>query len=362
MRNPNGYGGISNLGGNRRNPFRVRVTAGWEYNETTGRQRQKYATLGYYPNRKEAMLALAAYNANPYDLDAAKVTFSDMYYKYIASGSVPNSMKKSYRSAFNNLQPLHNMKMSELKKAHLQAALDANAGRSTVYLNKIRSLIKNIFIYCIENDIIEKDYSKNLKISATDKKEGIHKPFTSEEIQRLWDNVNLAVDLKLMHKKTLKVYPVDTILFLIYTGMRPGELLQLKTEAVNIKDRYIIGGFKTEAGTDRVIPIHDDILPLLEKRVAAENEYLVPYKFALPPKLDQYKKYMFNPALQALGLHHLPHDGRHTFATFADKYISDKYMIKRIMGHSIKDITQKVYTHKNADELRNEINKIKFTI
>ena len=30
MRNPNGFGNISKLSGNRRNPFRVRVTAGWK--------------------------------------------------------------------------------------------------------------------------------------------------------------------------------------------------------------------------------------------------------------------------------------------------------------------------------------------
>lgn len=31
MKNPNGYGGISKLPGNRRKPYRVRLTAGWQY-------------------------------------------------------------------------------------------------------------------------------------------------------------------------------------------------------------------------------------------------------------------------------------------------------------------------------------------
>ena len=31
MKNPNGYGGISKLPGNRPKPYRVRLTAGWQY-------------------------------------------------------------------------------------------------------------------------------------------------------------------------------------------------------------------------------------------------------------------------------------------------------------------------------------------
>lgn len=361
MKNPNGYGGITKLSGNRRNPFRVRITTGWSYDETTGRQRQQYETLGYYPSRKEAMLALAAYNSNPYDLDAAKITFAEMYYKYIASEAVPESMKKVYKAAFNNLVPLHNMKMANIKKVHLQTALDDKAELSTVYLTKMRALIKNIYNYGIDNDIIIKNYAQNLKIGGQDKKESIHKPYTPEEIKLLWENLNIPVKLKLARKQYIEIYPADTILMLIYTGMRPGELLEIKTEAVNLDEKYIIGGFKTDAGKNRVIPIHDDILPLIKKRIEAGNEYLITYKMDIPPTMDQYAKYMFNPIIKGLGMDHLPHDGRHTFATFADKYITDKFITKRIMGHSIKDITQKVYTHKEVAELRSEVNKIKFT-
>lgn len=65
MRLPNGYGSITKLSGNRRNPYIVRITAGYD-NE--GRQIRKI--LGYYPNRKRALEALAAYSENPYDIDA----------------------------------------------------------------------------------------------------------------------------------------------------------------------------------------------------------------------------------------------------------------------------------------------------
>ncbi len=58
---------------------------------------------------------------------------------------------------------------------------------------------------------------------------------------------------------------IDTILILIYTGMRVGELLDIRLDNVYLDQKYMIGGSKTEAGKDRVIPLHDRILPLVEK-------------------------------------------------------------------------------------------------
>ena len=361
MRNPNGYGGISYLGENRRNPFRVRITAGWEYDEKTGRQKQKYSTLGYFPTRKAAMIALAKYNENPYDLDLSKTTFEDMYIRFLGSEDISEGMRKSYRSCFAKLEPLHNMKMANIKKQHLQSALDANAGLSETYLEKIRSLIKNIWQYCIDNDLIEKDYTNNLKISPKEKTGSIHNPFTTEEIKILWDNIDMPVDLRLSGRGNhfIQVNIVDTILFLIYTGMRPSELLKMECKDINLEERYMVGGIKTDAGINRIIPIHDDIFPLIKARVERGNKYLIPYKTEQPPHLNAYHKLLFEPALLKLKMHHLPHDGRHTFSTIADNYI-DVENKKRIMGHTIKDITQGTYTHKTAAELVEEMNKIIF--
>ena len=59
----------------------------------------------------------------------------------------------------------------------------------------------------------------------------------------------------------------------------------------------------------------------------------------------------------AIGADHTPHDTRHTFATAADRCNMNRVALKRIMGHSLKDVTEH-YTHKNIDELLTEINKI----
>ena len=82
MRLPNGYGGITKLSGNRRNPWRVRVTVGWTIDEKTQKTKQQYATIGYYPTKQKALQALADYNANPYNLETNNITFAEVYEKW----------------------------------------------------------------------------------------------------------------------------------------------------------------------------------------------------------------------------------------------------------------------------------------
>lgn len=39
-------------------------------------------------------------------------------------------------------------------------------------------------------------------------------------------------------------------------------------------------------------------------------------------------------------------------------YHVDEYVLKLILGHSIEDITEKVYTHRTIEQLKTEIEKI----
>ena len=75
---------------------------------------------------------------------------------------------------------------------------------------------------------------------------------------------------------------------------------------------------------------------------------------------DKYKT-RFKNIIKALNLNpdHRPHDGREHFVTQAKLYHVDEYAIKYIVGHSINDITEKIYTERSMDWLKKEIEKIK---
>ena len=54
-----------------------------------------------------------------------------------------------------------------------------------------------------------------------------------------------------------------------------------------------------------------------------------------------------------------PHCTRHTFITKAKSVGMNEYVLKRIVGHKINDLTERVYTHRTIDDLRQEMLKIK---
>ena len=62
----------------------------------------------------------------------------------------------------------------------------------------------------------------------------------------------------------------------------------------------------------------------------------------------------------ALGINpeHRGHDGRVHFVTSAKKAEVDEYALKRIIGHYISDLTERVYTARSTDWLQKEIQKI----
>ena len=340
MKAPNGYGAIIKLSGKRRRPFAARITTGWADDG-----KQLYHNLSYYKTRPEAMIALAEYNKNPYTLEASTVTFAEIFgkwseYKY-SKATMSNIY--GYNAAYKLSSEIHNMKFVEIKKSHMQGVID-HCERGHMTLKKIKVLFNQLFKYALENDIVTKDYSKFVEVGKNEV-ESTREPFTSEEIQLLFNNV-AGMDF------------IDTVLIMIYTGLRIGELLLIKTANVDIANRTMKGGLKTAAGKNRIIPINKKILPFVAKRQAEGHEFLVVNCENKQMKYWNYYNEEFKTIMEHFELNHKPHDCRHTFATLMDNAEANKVSIKRIMGHASKDITDKVYTHKDIEELMKAIDLI----
>lgn len=345
MKNPNGFGSVLKLGGKRRKPFAARVTDGWEINKDTGKVKQKFKYIGYYKSRPEAMIALAEYNKNPYDIDNKKVTFEDVFnlWKNEKYPNFSESNIRGYNAAYNLSSDLHNNLFKDIRKAHMQSVVD-NKAKSHSMKKRTKTFFNQLYKYALENDVVEKDYSKFVEVGkniSESKKE----PFSKAEIEKLWINLN-------------QVENVDIALILIYTGMRPSELLEVENDSINLEKRYLIGGMKTEAGTDRIIPINKKILPLIEKRMDENNQYLIVSTRGTKMSYNTLRMKRWIPLMNELNMDHTPHECRHTFATLMDNAGANKLSIKRIMGHATQDITDDIYTHKNLEELLKAIDLI----
>lgn len=333
MRLPNGFGSVYKLKGKRRKPWVARKTKGWDDNGN-----QLYQIIGYYASQPEALQALIDFNKNPYDIDAAKVTFAEVFQKWSERKfeKISRSNINGYKASFKIAEPLHDMKFVEIKSDHLQDIVDScEKGHGT--LRKIKVLFNQLFKYAMEHDIVSKDYSQFVDIGKNES-ETTRKPFTAAEIQILWDNVG-RMDF------------IDTILIMIYTGLRPGELLLIENVNIDINERIMKGGLKTEAGKDRIIPINLKILPFIKNRISEENKFLIVNYEGKQMRYWNYYEEKWKRMMEQLEMNHKPHDCRHTFATLMDNAGANKVSIKRIMGHSSQDITDKVYTHKDIEQL-----------
>ena len=341
MKNPNGYGSISKLSGKRRRPYMVRITTSFDVN---GKQIMK--VLGYYKTRIEAMKALADFNDNPYNISLNDVTLKEVLDRFIKNKkrTVEQSSLKTYKLWYNYLKPLYNKKMKDIRTLELQNFIDSLNHLSTGSLKLVKCFIRMLFKEAMEMDIISKDYSQFIKLPKY-KAKIERKVFTKDEIALLWVNVN-------------DIEYADVILILIYTGMRINELLRLKKINVNLEQNIIIGGSKTEAGKNRIIPIHPKILPLIVKRMENKTEYLIPNR-----KKSNYYNYNnfrakeFVEIMKALGMEHTIHDTRHTFATMISDVSNNENAITEIIGHTNINMTKR-YIHTNIEKIRAEIEKI----
>lgn len=335
MKNPNGFGTVTKMSGKRRKKWRAVKTIGWENGK------QKRITIGYFESKAEGLEALGKYTYNP----NAKLKLKDVYEMW----SKTHYEKISPRSKLN-MQSRYNVYVSKLDDKYiseitLQELQDFfnNTNASSSILNHIKALLSMIFNYAVKNDFIKKNPVKYIEIGKY-KKVYEKKEFTEEEIQILWDNLDKPF--------------VDTILILIYTGMRVGEMLNLKLEDINLENKTIfVSKSKTSAGV-RYIPINSKIFPVIIKKMC-NQKYLITNSKGKNYSYISYR-YNFETALKNLGIQpHTPHECRHTTATLLSNAGANPISIAKIMGHTdYNGMTAKVYTHKNEIELEKAINTL----
>lgn len=344
-KNQNGFGGIIKLSGNRRKPYAVRITDGI----SEGKQIRRY--ISYHETMAEAKKALAMEQVNPTP-PKADLTFTEIYEEWKQTPAFKNISKQTqdnYTAAYKHLSPLCNMKFKELRTGNFQALIDnltSVTGKplSKSSKHKVKIFIGLLYKYAMENDIVNKNYAQFIKLEREEKKEKT--VFTAEEIATLENN--------------LSEVGADITLILIYTGMRINELLSLKKADIDLKNRTIMGGLKTDAGKNRTVPIHDKIYNLVMKHYFNGNDDLFVRDNGEKLTANYFRKNIYYPLLDKLGIEKKTvHCTRHTCASILAESGADTLAIKNILGHSDYAFTADTYTHTDIDFLRREMQKAK---
>lgn len=252
----------------------------------------------------------------------------------IHSQSISNSAVKSYHIAFKHISNIADMPITDIHFQHLQNVINSMhiKGLSYSSCKKVRTLLNQLFNYAIIKDYPITNYAMHLNLGPNIPTIQ-RRVFTRQQINKLW-----AMDTSYSRM----------ILILLYTGLRIGELLNLRKQDIYRRSSYlIVSHAKTKAGEGRIIPIHHRIMPLIEQIYRDADDYL----FAI--SYTTFRKH-FKDIMKQLNCKHTIHDTRHTFASLLDS-VAPPNALRSLLGHKQGDITTRVYTHKTIRELRKAI-------
>lgn len=325
--------------------------------------------IGYYKTAQAAKDALDEFRRNP--TTKLNITVKELYEEWKPLGYKDKSkqLQGSYNAAWNKLTDIYNIKFRELRTGQMQRIVDGlqkerpkldKDGNAVVKdgkpqmlnpqsysaLHDIKVLLGLMYKYAMENDIVNKNYAEFLVLP---KNTGVVKEtFTDLEVKQ----IEQAVD---------KVPYADCVLFMCYTGLRITEFLTLNKMSVHkVDDGYsIIGGIKTEAGKNRVVPIHPKIKPILESWLLKDGETIFCKNDGKPYNTKYFREKRYYPALEQIGVRKLsPHATRRTFSTrMSAAGVRQEDMIA-LMGHADFSVDVKNYINQETKTLKKAIEKL----
>lgn len=335
LKRANGAGTVYKLSGRRKRPWVAAINK---------------VVIGYYSEKTEAFNALEEAKVKGVS-DGYNDTLEDVYerWKQTHYKGIGLKAQKGYETAWERLEPIKSKKFRTIKTADFQKIVN-NAMTLTQNPKPLsRSGKEKIKILCsllcqqaMQDEIINKNYAEFIKLDKKEKSQ--REIFTESDIEKLFkDNSNTS----------------RIICTLIYTGFRINELFDIKCNDVNLLDNYIIGGEKTDAGKERIVPINKKIRPFIESWHQNGREYLITTELGNKIDAENFRKRNYYPLLQRLGISKKePHCTRHTFASLMSSAGVNPTALKEIIGHANFSTTADFYIHKNIEELQEAINKI----
>lgn len=316
---PNGSGTVYRLQGRRSRPW---VAA------------KNKVIVGYYPTKKGAVDALERLSGQSLT-ERYNMTFAEVFEAWSAEHYPEVGPKgvEAYNRAFDVFAPLHDKIFRSLRTADFQAVLDPHMTKSHSTVNKYKQLITQMSSWAIREEMISTNFAKFVRLPENVKKE--KEIFSDAEIQKLEADGSDAAKIVLM---------------LLYTGMRIGELFSLPLS--DYHESYVVGGEKTEAGRNRIIPIRPEgkqYFSYFAKQATGEL-LLSGYDGQKVPA--NFRRRDYYPLLERLGIERkTPHATRHTYASRAVKEGLPPEMLQKILGHADYSTTANIYTHIDAQTL-----------
>lgn len=320
--------------------------------------------------RKEAQAALARKIAKKQaqKVTPQNITLEDLISEhriYQAQNVRPSTQRRDFYNGNTFMEIFgKNTIVNKMTARSIRKALQAS-GREPSTCNELIDRFKTLLRWGYDNDLID-DISylskiKPFRVEQTHREKIEDKYLESDEAVRLL----AAMDV---------TYWKDLTTFLIKSGLRPGEALDLSYTDIDIENRYIhvtstwdinnkLSGPPKTPASDRDVYIQDDFLPLCKKLKSQALTFYLTTRCNLvfqdhgkPLTYAAYRKYLGIYTERVVGRKLTPHAMRHTHTSLLAENGVPLDVIVRRLGHEDSKITKRIYLHvtKKMKERDNE--------
>jgi len=323
-----------------------------DYRDNDNKRIQTLAPLAV--TKEEARAALREAVARAFDRkyntkrEKGNVTFQEFAELYIDNYAKVN--KRSWKSDRSRIQahmvplfgdlPLKEItplliekyRAERLKKTRKTANGTTHIEKSTA--NREITIMKKMFNIAVDWGYADTNPAQKIKFFS-------EKDRQKERILKDQEELNLL--------RACPKYIRPIIEAALNTGMRRGEIFNLKWEQVNLEEMTITVQ-NTKSGKNRTIPINNRLHQILmeQKKLKGQASSVFPNPDTGRPFVDIKKS--FKRACEDAGIKDLRfHDLRHTFASRLVKAGVDLITVRDLLGHFSVQLTQR-YTHSSRDQ------------
>ena len=255
---------------------------------------------------------------------------------------------EGYKSAFKNLFPDLMHDISKTKGNYVKRCMDywTKEGWSKKTINWMREQVSSMFRYAIEEGYLEKNPVRQTSNFYLPQK-GKVTFFTDDQLEVIW--------------KDIDPFWIDHIKFMLHTGLRKGEMINLTWDnVVTLKGKtsvIITSSYEwlTKTGKSRTIPLNKTATAIIDKMRGGHDTYVFTNKKGLKIHPNQ----PYNALKKVLKENNIPgdvHALRHTFASKLVMKRTDPFELSKLMG--ITPETAEIYAHFSPDHFQNTVEKL----
>lgn len=280
----------------------------------------------------------------------SNLSFKEVYDRFIVHHEKRERAKTTmdgYKAAINHFKEIWGFRFLDLGVDDMQDCIDScPRGRRTK--ENMKSLASMMYRYAGSRKLTTHNYAQYLYCGVDDTK--TRPAFSMEQLELI--------------RNAVGQYPLAEYVYVMcYTGFRPNEMLRLERSAYHMDKQgaWLVGGFKTEAGRDRIVPLSPKISGIVASQVIKAEPYIFPRPDGLLMDDAYFRQEIFYPLMAYLGIQPLPSEEhppiykpyscRHTFSNLLKRVPGADTDKAALMGHADTSMTHE-YQTPEIDTLR----------